>query len=98
MQLIAKGEIGPAMAEFNNAIGMNASYAPAYFGRGIAFLRLDDPARAISELSTAIRLDPNSALAYVARGRAYEMKGQREAAESDFAQATARGLKRGNDF
>ena len=49
--------------------------------------------RAIADYTQAIGLDPKHAGAYYCRGMAYQVKGQRAAAERDSGQAKKLGYK-----
>ncbi len=51
--------------------------------RGITFINLDKPDRAISDLNKAIQLNPQSGFAYAARGMAYLRSDRIEAAKQD---------------
>jgi tetratricopeptide (TPR) repeat protein len=52
--------------------------------RGSAYLKLDNPRKALSDFDKAIAVDPNYARAYHLRGLAQEKLGKHEAALADF--------------
>ena len=60
--------------------------------RASAHIDAADYDSAIADFTQAIRLDPKNAVAYYGRGEAYLEKGQRAAAERDFAQAKRLGF------
>lgn len=57
-----------AIADFTQAIGLDARDARAYNDRGIVWRRKGDEARALADFSDAIRLDDRYAIAYNNRG------------------------------
>ena len=61
--------------------------------RGNAYDDKGDYDSAIADLTQAIRFDPKNAHAYYFRGKVYQAKGQRAAAERDFAEAKRLGYK-----
>jgi Flp pilus assembly protein TadD len=76
-----------AIEHFNRAIEIDPTYAPAYHGRGVAYLALGEQDRAIAEFSEAIRLDPNDARTFHDRGVAYSRAGDYGRALTDFDEA-----------
>ena len=93
-----KGAFAPAFADVDLAIQLNDKSALARYSRGHAKLlqqeRLDE---AIADFSDAIKLDPTFVNAYTARGLAYEARGDRDRAKSDFSAALALPIKCGGD-
>jgi tetratricopeptide (TPR) repeat protein len=57
-----------ALADFTQAMGLDAHDARAYNDRGIVWRRKGDEARALADFSEAIRLDDHYAIAYNNRG------------------------------
>lgn len=53
-----------AIADFSQAIALNAKYAAAYAGRGVSHFKKGDLDDALSDLKHAVRLNPNSAAIY----------------------------------
>ena len=68
------------MADFDQAIGLDPTYAKAYHNRGVIHSRRSDLERAIADYSKSIELDPSLARALVARGNAYLRKRDMERA------------------
>ena len=83
-----KGQWDEAIVEFNEALKLNPSYAPAYNERGIAYaLGNSQYNQASSDFTMAIERNPRYAIAYANRGHTYQMKGQYNKAVSDFNMA-----------
>jgi tetratricopeptide (TPR) repeat protein/cellulose biosynthesis protein BcsQ len=71
---IEKENLDRAIDKYNEAIGVDPSYALAYSSRGRVYLlkeRFDD---ALNDFNEAIRLDANNTGAYVGRGDVYWQK------------------------
>ena len=69
------GDNDRAIADYNESIKLNSSYAPAFLGRGNAWKSKRDLDRAIADFSQAIRLDPKFTSAFFNRADAYDDKG-----------------------
>src|SRR3954471_10755910 len=69
--LTEKGELDAALADLNEAISIDATYACSYVNRGRVYGFKGDYDRAIQEYDTAIKLDARMALAYNNRGDAW---------------------------
>ena len=54
------GEYQQSIADFDTALGLNASYAEAYFERGRAYEAIGDAQLAAQDFSRAVSLDPNN--------------------------------------
>ena len=57
-----------AIADYDEAIGLNSNYARAYSNRGIAKEELDRYKGAIADYDEAICLNPHDPQAYLSRG------------------------------
>jgi len=75
------------MADFDQAISLDPSYAKAHHNRGVIHSRRGDLDRAISDYSKALDLDPTLARALVARGNVYLRKRDAERAIADYRAA-----------
>lgn len=79
-----KGEHDQAIPYYNKAIGINPSFANAYFSRGVAFAegkgQYDE---AISDYNKALEIDPGFAKAILLRGFAYYSKAEYDKAWVD---------------
>ena len=80
-----------AIQAYNQALALNPGMAPAFNGRGYAYLRTNQVDRAITDFSDALRLDPNYVNAYQNRSVARRLAGDVPGAAEDSLQAnTAR--------
>ncbi len=82
-----KGELDAALADLNEAISIDATYACAYVNRGRVYGFKGDYDRAIAEYDTAIKLDARMALAYNNRGDAWLQKKEFDRAIADLNEA-----------
>jgi tetratricopeptide (TPR) repeat protein len=93
--LVKRGKQREAIKAFTEAIKIphdNEKLRSACFTeRGIAFINLDEPDKAISDLNKAIQLNPDSGLAYAARGMACLRSDRIEAAKRDSDRALKLG-------
>jgi clan AA aspartic protease (TIGR02281 family) len=87
-----KGEFDRAIADFTEAVKIDADVAPPYFAlaysrRGLAAAEKKDYDQAIVDYSEAIKLNPTSIDVYKDRGNAYSNKNDYDRAIADFSQA-----------
>ena len=73
-----------AITDFDKAIDLKPTYAPAYYNRGAVYRKKGDFERAIADFDKAIDLKPTYAPAYYNRGAVYRKKGDFERAIADF--------------
>jgi lipoprotein NlpI len=83
----AKKDPDRAMADCNEAIKLDRTFAPAYINRGNAHLNKGAFDSAFNDFNEAVRLDPKSAWALNARGDLYKAKGEFDHALADYNQA-----------
>jgi len=83
----AKQDPDRALADCNEAIGIDSGRADAYINRGNVYLSKGDAAHALSDFNEAIKRDPRSAWAYSARGEIYRNQGDAAHAMADFSEA-----------
>ncbi len=83
----AKGDLDRAIADFNQALGLDPNLATVYYNRGTAYDDKGDLDRAIADFNAAILLDPKFAVAYNNRGSAYNAKGDFDRAIADYSAA-----------
>ncbi|PSR16199.1 hypothetical protein C8255_19090 [filamentous cyanobacterium CCP3] len=83
------GYFEAAIAQFSEAIGLDATCAKAFYNRGCAHRDLGCHAAAIDDFSAALRLEPTFANAYINRGSVYRLMGQLSEALGDLEQAVA---------
>ena len=76
-----------ALADLNESIRLDSTYALAFFARGDLYKTRGDLARAMADMNESLRLDPNYALAYFTRGRLSYMTGNNPAAVEDFTKS-----------
>lgn len=77
------------ITELDKVLFPNPRDANAYLNRGIAYMRVNDDDRALSDLSQALALNPNEATAYLFRGGIYGRKKLYDLAISDLSRAIA---------
>jgi lipoprotein NlpI len=82
-----KGDFDRAIADYNEAIGLDGKYASAYYNRGEAYRAKGDLDRAAYDYSEAMRLDPKDADPLIARGTVYRVKGDSNRAIADYNEA-----------
>lgn len=80
-------EYGSAIADYDEAVRLNPSFANAYNNRGIANRAAGLSDRAIADFNAALLVDPNFASAYGNRGSAYADRGDLARAVADFTRA-----------
>jgi Tfp pilus assembly protein PilF len=83
------GDFDHALADLNQALGINPNESIVHNGFGIYYNGKRDFDRAIAESNEALRLNGRSESAYRTRGLAYENKGDLNKAVADFRQAIA---------
>ena len=81
-----------AMNAYNNAIGLNPSFANAYYRRALLHVAMNQPEKALSDYTTVITLDPVNAPAYNNRGKLYAQLGKKEDAFRDIKKAADFGF------
>ena len=82
-----KGDYDLALADYNQAIEIDPTFAKAFNNRGGTYTKMKDYERAIADFDAAIRLDPNYGGAFTSRCSAYTLKGEYERAIADCNQA-----------
>jgi tetratricopeptide (TPR) repeat protein len=78
------GDYEKAIADHNEAIRTDPTYAAGFMHRGNAYARHGEFDRAIADHSEAIRLAPKDADAFYNRGYTYSHKGDHERAVADY--------------
>jgi len=76
-----------AIADFTAELQLDPTAAPAFLGRGLAFVETGQPDWAIADLTEALRLDPRLARAYTGRGVAWKAKHEYQHAIDDLNEA-----------
>lgn len=84
---IGKDLLASAVKEYETALGLDGTFAPAHLGRGLANQALGDTAGVPDDLDRAIELDPNFVDAYLARAELHVGQRAWEAALDDLRQA-----------
>src|SRR5262245_33960697 len=82
-----KGDYDRAIADYNQAIKLNAKFAIAYNNRGVAYDKNGEYDRAILDYDQAIKLKPSAEGYYFNRGNAQLGKGHYDRAIDDYNQA-----------
>jgi len=83
----AKQWMTQALADFDQAIEIDAKYAGAYKGRGDWYYHQQQYEEALKELNQAIRLNPKAPYAYVSRANVYGALGEKQKADADLKKA-----------
>ncbi|MGK7933928.1 MAG: tetratricopeptide repeat protein [Microcystaceae cyanobacterium] len=91
-----KGDYQGAITIFSQVITLDAQAVEAYYNRGIAYFRMNQPQKAIADFNTTIELNPNHAEAYWERGKTYLILSQKEKAIQDFETALDLFEEQGN--
>ena len=81
--LVAKGEPGRAIADFNEVIRLNLRYDVAYSNRAAAWLAKGNPSQAMNDANMAIGFERRFAAAYTNRGLAWISTGRFDRAIED---------------
>ncbi len=82
-----KNQYDKAIADLNEAIRLDPTYAIAYNNRGVAWQHKKEYDKAIADLNEAIRLEPTYAIAYNNRGNAWRDKKNYDKAIADYNEA-----------
>src|SRR5690606_11354432 len=77
-------EYGAAIADYDEAISLDPTYANAYNNRGIANRAAGLADRAVADFDAALRINPAFASAYGNRGSAYADRGDLTQAIADY--------------
>lgn len=88
---MANGDLQKALKDYDRAIALDKTFAPAYFNKGAAYLDLgrkpDDLPRSIENFRKALSLDPTLNLAWRGLGVAYQADGKIDEAISAWGKA-----------
>ena len=82
-----KGDGDRAIADFNEAIRLDPSFAASFYNRGLAYRDKREPDRAIADYNEAIRLGLKDGDIFNSRGIAWFDKGDTDRAIADFNEA-----------
>ena len=89
--LYDKGDVGKAIADFDNAIALNNKLADAYYNRGMANIRQRKLKSAIDDFTMIIEMNSTGSnvreVSYMKRGETYYQLGQLDLALADYTQA-----------
>jgi tetratricopeptide (TPR) repeat protein len=78
------GDLDRAIAQLNEALRLDPSFAEAYTQRGVFYTMKNDYDRAMSDFTAAVRMDPSLADAYMNRGNIYNSQGDTDLARADY--------------
>ncbi len=84
---LEKGEYAEALRGFDEALGKNPDFSPAYLGKGIAYMQLEEYDEALVAMDKAIALDENFAECYANRGILHDRMGRYQEAIDDYVKA-----------
>ena len=74
-----------ALALYDKAVALDASYAPAYINRGLLYNKMGRNEEALKNYSRAIALHPGYAAAWYNRGNLYLLTGRTSEAAADYS-------------
>lgn len=89
-QLMTQGRYTEALAAFNKAIEVKPTFMH-YFNRGKAYVKLENPNKAIEDFSRAIDLNPEFSNAYFHRGKLLRKAGRKKRGDQDIKKAAELG-------
>jgi len=81
------GQYKEALEYYQDAIGVNANFAPIYLGRARTKLAMNPKNVVVADLDTAIKLDKNFTEAFIERAHYFMFRKQFDAAKEDMQQA-----------
>jgi HEAT repeat protein len=84
---LATRDVDLAISWFSDAVRLDSALALGYYGRGFAYLKKSEYARAVVDLSEAIRLDPDNPSSYYFRSLCYWGLGQHGRKAADYQKA-----------
>ena len=82
-----KGDSDHALADLNQAIKLQPTFAEAYVNRGLIYVAKGDYSQALADANQALQLKPDLAIAYNNRGLIYLQRDDYDRAIDDFSQA-----------
>ncbi|MEC4892236.1 MAG: tetratricopeptide repeat-containing serine protease family protein [Oscillatoria sp. PMC 1051.18] len=82
-----RGDRQGAIADYTQAIQVEANFFEAYSKRGLAYYRLGDKQKALADYNQALQLNPSDAYTYLNRGVLREDLGDRQGAFQDYDRA-----------
>ena len=85
--LYNRADYKAALADFDRAIALKKDHDNAYYNRALALRMLDQPDRAISDLTVYIGRNPNEHQTYIERGSLYLDKRDFSRAQADYERA-----------
>jgi len=85
----ARNNITEAIANYDKALELDASYPPSYYNRGVCLTVTGDKEKALADFNKAIELKEDYVSAYNKRGEYYLAAGDKEKALADFNKALA---------
>jgi tetratricopeptide (TPR) repeat protein len=94
VDLYGEGQLEQAIARYREAIALDAGYADAWHGLGMAFSELGRHDEAIAAAKKLIELAPDDVLAHTTLSRFYQAAGKVPEAEAAGAQARMLDWKR----
>jgi tetratricopeptide (TPR) repeat protein len=94
----SKGDRKQAIADFSDAIELNAADAESYSNRGLCYQWDNGLDQAMQDYNRAIEINPKLAAAFANRGHVYQMKADWKQAAADFDQALTLDPKLGATY
>jgi tetratricopeptide (TPR) repeat protein len=82
-----QNDLDKAIADYTQAVTLQADNAEVYHNRGIAYGEKRDYGSAIGDFTRVLELDPDYVIDYYNRGYAYDLKGDDKSAIADYSRA-----------
>jgi tetratricopeptide (TPR) repeat protein len=89
-----QGNYESAIAHFSRAVSQQPNFVEARIGLGRTFIKVGQPAQAVTQLREAVRLDPENKVSHVLLANAYKSSGDLAASQAEFE--TYRKLNQAN--
>jgi tetratricopeptide (TPR) repeat protein len=87
LHLASEKRYGEAIAAYRDAIAVDPARSDAHYDLGLAYLKLEQPEKAVGPFQRALSLDPRSVDAHINLGNAFAFLGRYRDAETAYEAA-----------